>query len=107
MCWIAQHIAQDNLVFKRFAFQFVNKFVGLLYVTFYMQDMDRLRSLLASLLISGAVVNNLMELFQAEAVGVIEYLRRRWMKVTTPGAEAGLLEAEEWVGKSLDQDMDR
>lgn len=54
--------AENNLVLKRFLFQFVNRYCALFYTAFYLQDFDRLRSLLLSLLLMSAVVNNVTEL---------------------------------------------
>eukprot|EP01031_Cornospumella_fuschlensis_P026837 gene26837-32435_t len=53
---------ERNLVFKKFALQFVNKYSALLYVAFWRRDLDMLRSLLISLLTTGAIINNGLEL---------------------------------------------
>lgn len=42
-------------------FQFVNSFLALFYTAFYLQDMDKLKELLAALLITRQVVGNLKE----------------------------------------------
>jgi hypothetical protein len=43
------------LIIKQFAFQFVNRYCALIYSAFYLQDLPRLRLLLASMLITNAV----------------------------------------------------
>ena len=52
-----------HLVLKKFGFQFVNCYSALMYVAFYLQDLDRLRSLLASMLIVNAIIDNITEVF--------------------------------------------
>lgn len=47
--------AEKHLVYKKFALQFVNRYAALLYVAFWKRDLDMLRSLLISLLTTGAV----------------------------------------------------
>merc|ERR1712013_847954 len=42
-------------------FQFVNSFLALFYTAFYLQDMDKLKELLAALLITRQVVGNIKE----------------------------------------------
>jgi hypothetical protein len=55
--------ANYNLVLKKFGFQFVNCYSALMYVAFYLQDLDRLRNLLASMLIVNAIIDNILEVF--------------------------------------------
>jgi hypothetical protein len=52
-----------NLVLKKFGFQFVNCYAALMYVAFYLQDLDRLRNLLASMLIVNAIIDNIREVY--------------------------------------------
>ncbi|KAK7116537.1 anoctamin-8-like [Littorina saxatilis] len=52
---------ETNLVIKLVLFQFVNSYLALFYVAFYMQDMDRLRELLAALLITRQILGNIKE----------------------------------------------
>ena len=54
--------AESNLILKRFIFQFVNRYCALFYTAFYLQDMERLRSLLLSMLLMNAAINNITEL---------------------------------------------
>ena len=43
------------MIFKKFALQFINRYSALLYIAFYLRDLNMLRSLLISLLTTGAV----------------------------------------------------
>lgn len=52
---------ERNLVIKLVLFQFVNSFLSLFYIAFYLRDMDRLREQLAALLITRQIVGNLKE----------------------------------------------
>lgn len=52
---------ETSLVIKLVLFQFVNSFLSLFYIGFYLRDMDRLRDQLAALLITRQVLGNLKE----------------------------------------------
>eukprot|EP00092_Neocalanus_flemingeri_P018086 GFUD01019574.1.p1 GENE.GFUD01019574.1~~GFUD01019574.1.p1 ORF type:complete len:732 (-),score=148.33 GFUD01019574.1:22-2217(-) len=52
---------ENHLIFKKSMFQFVNSFLALFYTAFYLQDMDKLKELLAALLITRQVVGNIKE----------------------------------------------
>jgi len=52
---------EKHLIIKKTMFQFVNSFLALFYTAFYLQDMDKLRELLAALLITRQVVGNIKE----------------------------------------------
>ncbi|XP_076443628.1 anoctamin-8-like isoform X2 [Babylonia areolata] len=52
---------ETNLVIKLVLFQFVNSFLSLFYIAFYLRDMDRLRETLAALLITRQILGNLKE----------------------------------------------
>lgn len=54
--------AERNLVLKRFVFQFVNRYSALFYTAFYLQDIEKLRSLLLSMLVMNALINNFTEI---------------------------------------------
>ncbi|XP_052796169.1 anoctamin-8-like [Mya arenaria] len=52
---------ENNLIIKLVLFQFVNSFLSLFYIAFYLRDMDRLRDQLATLMITRQVIGNLRE----------------------------------------------
>ncbi|CAG5119252.1 unnamed protein product [Candidula unifasciata] len=56
-----QESHETSLVIKLVLFQFVNSFLSLFYIGFYLHDMDRLRDQLAALLITRQVVGNIKE----------------------------------------------
>ncbi|KAK3097735.1 hypothetical protein FSP39_012604 [Pinctada imbricata] len=54
---------ENHLIVKVALFQFVNSFLSLFYIAFYLQDMDRLRDQLAAILITRQVIGNIKEAF--------------------------------------------
>ncbi|KAM3958420.1 anoctamin 8 white walker [Aphomia sociella] len=52
---------ENHLIVKIALFQFVNSFMSLFYIAFYLQDMDKLKEQLAVLLITRQVIGNLKE----------------------------------------------
>ncbi|KAL4227959.1 Anoctamin-8 [Mactra antiquata] len=52
---------ENHLIVKLVLFQFVNSFLSLFYIAFYLQDMDRLRDQLATLMITRQVIGNIRE----------------------------------------------
>ncbi|CAH1797955.1 unnamed protein product [Owenia fusiformis] len=52
---------ENHLVIKLVLFQFVNSFLSLFYIGFYLRDMDRLKEQLATLLITRQVIGNIKE----------------------------------------------
>lgn len=52
---------ENHLIVKISLFQFVNSFMSLFYIAFYLQDMDKLKEQLAVLLITRQVIGNLKE----------------------------------------------
>jgi len=54
---------ETHLIIKLVLFQFVNSFLSLFYIAFYLQDMDRLKDQLGALLITRQVVGNIKEAF--------------------------------------------
>ncbi|KAK7008996.1 anoctamin-8 [Biomphalaria glabrata] len=52
---------ETSLIIKLVMFQFVNSFLSLFYIGFYLRDMDRLRDQLAALLITRQVLGNVKE----------------------------------------------
>lgn len=51
----------NNLVAKVALFQFVNSFLSLFYIAFYVRDQEKLKEQLAGLLISRQIIGNLRE----------------------------------------------
>lgn len=52
---------ENNLIIKLVLFQFVNSFLSLFYIAFYLQDMQQLKDQLAALLITRQVIGNIRE----------------------------------------------
>ncbi|XP_063897375.1 anoctamin-8 isoform X2 [Helicoverpa armigera] len=52
---------ENHLIVKIALFQFLNSFMSLFYIAFYLQDMDKLKEQLAVLLITRQVIGNLKE----------------------------------------------
>ncbi|CAG4995127.1 unnamed protein product [Parnassius apollo] len=52
---------ENHLIVKIALFQFVNSFMSLFYIAFYLQDMDKLKEQLAVLLITRQIISNLKE----------------------------------------------
>ncbi|XP_066983808.1 anoctamin-10-like isoform X8 [Macrobrachium rosenbergii] len=52
---------QNHLITKLAVFRFVNSFLSLFYIAFYLQDMERLKEQLAALLLTRQVVGNIKE----------------------------------------------
>lgn len=52
---------ENHLIVKVALFQFVNSFLSLFYIAFYLQDMEKLKEQLAALLIARQVIGNLKE----------------------------------------------
>ncbi|XP_055956117.1 anoctamin-8 isoform X2 [Patella vulgata] len=56
-----EHTYETALIIKLVLFQFVNSFLSLFYIAFYLQDMNRLRDQLAAILITRQVIGNIKE----------------------------------------------
>ncbi|CAK1547788.1 unnamed protein product [Leptosia nina] len=52
---------ENHLIVKIALFQFLNSFMSLFYIAFYLQDMDKLKEQLAVLLITRQIIGNLKE----------------------------------------------
>ncbi len=52
---------ENHLIVKVTIFQFVNSFLSLFYIAFYLRDQDKLKEQLAGLLISRQIIGNLRE----------------------------------------------
>ena len=51
----------NNLIVKLILFQFINSFLALFYVAFYLGDLERLKTLLTAILITRQVIGNIKE----------------------------------------------
>ncbi|KAJ7986227.1 hypothetical protein DPEC_G00337770 [Dallia pectoralis] len=88
-CWLnnmenyrLQSAYEKNLIIKMVLFQFVNSYLSLFYIGFYLKDMDRLKEMLATLLIIRQFVQNIKEvlqpyLYERHKLGELT-LRRVW-----------------------------
>ncbi|XP_060797603.1 anoctamin-8 isoform X1 [Neoarius graeffei] len=70
-CWLndmenyrLQSAYEKNLIIKVVLFQFVNSYLSLFYIGFYLKDMERLKEMLATLLIIRQFMQNLKEVLQ-------------------------------------------
>uniref|UniRef100_A0A8C6XH55 Anoctamin n=1 Tax=Naja naja TaxID=35670 RepID=A0A8C6XH55_NAJNA len=59
-----QSAYEKNLIIKMVLFQFVNSYLSLFYIGFYLKDMDRLKEMLATLLITRQFLQNIKEVSQ-------------------------------------------
>nr|XP_032824516.1 anoctamin-8 [Petromyzon marinus] len=64
---------EAHLIIKLVMFQFINSYLSLFYIAFYLKDMKRLKEMLAALLITRQLMQNLREALQPY---VMEKLRR-------------------------------
>ncbi|CAL8252608.1 unnamed protein product [Merluccius merluccius] len=70
-CWLndmenyrLQSAYEKHLIIKMVLFQFVNSYLSLFYIGFYLKDMDRLKEMLATLLIIRQFLQNVKEVLQ-------------------------------------------
>lgn len=61
---------QNHLIVKLLVFRFINSFLSLFYIAFYLQDLTRLREQLAALLVTKQLTGNFKE-------SVLPYLQKR------------------------------
>ncbi|XP_052473901.1 anoctamin-8 isoform X2 [Carassius gibelio] len=59
-----QSTYDNNLILKTVFFQFVNSYLSLFYIGFYLKDMERLKEMLATLLIFRQFLQNIKEVLQ-------------------------------------------
>ncbi|KAJ8278644.1 hypothetical protein COCON_G00057100 [Conger conger] len=59
-----QSAYEKNLIIKMVLFQFVNSYLSLFYIGFYLKDMERLKEMLATLLIIRQFLQNVKEVVQ-------------------------------------------
>lgn len=79
---ISQFEKDDSLLKKQFVFHFINRFGGLFYVAFYKQDVEKLRNLLASMLIVNAIINNIVEVLSPWISRMVTKISNRVLKGT-------------------------
>lgn len=72
------------MIYKKFSLQFVNRYCALFYVAVWLRNFDMLRSLLISLLTTGALINNVMELGMPYVMGFIQRFMKPKKKNSTP-----------------------
>ncbi|XP_069783985.1 anoctamin-8 [Narcine bancroftii] len=59
-----QSAYEKHLIIKIVLFQFVNSYLSLFYIGFYLKDMERLKEMLATLLITRQIILNMKEVLQ-------------------------------------------
>ncbi|XP_038633593.1 anoctamin-8 isoform X2 [Scyliorhinus canicula] len=59
-----QNAYEKHLIIKLVLFQFVNSYLSLFYIGFYLKDMERLKEMLAALLITRQIILNVKEVLQ-------------------------------------------
>nr|XP_055058208.1 anoctamin-8 isoform X1 [Misgurnus anguillicaudatus] len=59
-----QSTYDNNLILKTVFFQFINSYLSLFYIGFYLKDMERLKEMLATLLIFRQILQNIKEVLQ-------------------------------------------
>ncbi|XP_043577437.1 anoctamin-8 isoform X3 [Chiloscyllium plagiosum] len=59
-----QSAYEKHLIIKLVLFQFVNSYLSLFYIGFYLKDMERLKEMLAALLITRQIILNVKEVLQ-------------------------------------------
>ena len=73
----------NNLIVKLIFFQFINSFLALFYVAFYLGDFDRLNELLTAILITRQVIGNIKETVLPYAIRYFKLLSMTWNDLTT------------------------
>ncbi|KAM6948768.1 anoctamin-8-like [Aplochiton taeniatus] len=59
-----QSAYENNLIIKMVFFEFINSYLSLFYIGFYLKDMERLKEMLATLLIIRQFLQNIKEVLQ-------------------------------------------
>ncbi|XP_072297970.1 anoctamin-8 [Eucyclogobius newberryi] len=59
-----QSAYENNLIIKTVFFEFINSYLSLFYIAFYLKDMERLKEMLATLLIFRQFLQNIKEVLQ-------------------------------------------
>uniref|UniRef100_A0A1A7XGD9 Anoctamin n=1 Tax=Iconisemion striatum TaxID=60296 RepID=A0A1A7XGD9_9TELE len=115
-CWLndmenyrLQSAYEKNLIIKMVLFQFVNSYLSLFYIGFYLKDMERLKEMLATLLIIRQFLQNVKEvlqpyLYERHKLGELS-LRAVWDLLLSVLLKYGRLAAGKAQGSPADQTM--
>lgn len=93
---------ENHFIIKLILFDFVNCFISLFYVAFYLQNMALLRSHLAALLITQQVIGQLRE-----AMVPFIFMRRRKKQVDETLKKTANIEKVEYYNKEVDQALQK
>jgi hypothetical protein len=80
---LSQTDAENSLIIKHFALEFVNRYCALFHAAFWLNDLGVLRSLLISLLTINAVLNNAIEV----GTPIIKSYYNRWSNKKKEGKD--------------------
>eukprot|EP00116_Pleurobrachia_bachei_P002497 sb/3462759/ len=69
-----QRTYENWLVIKLILFKFVNSFLALFYIAFYLQDFEKLQEMLAALLITKQIVGNLGEILGPSITSLVKQM---------------------------------
>ncbi|KAM8715564.1 hypothetical protein ACLKA7_002591 [Drosophila subpalustris] len=89
---------ENHLIAKVALFQFVNSFLSLFYIAFYLRDEDKLKEQLAGLLISRQIIGNLRE-------SAIPYFLEQWKLAKLSFNMWGALSPTQHVNRSLAEEL--
>ncbi|XP_069112158.1 anoctamin-10-like isoform X1 [Argopecten irradians] len=92
----------NHLIVKLILFDFVNCFMSLFYVAFYMQDMTLLRSHLAALLVTQQVIGQVRE-----AMVPFIFVRRRKQQVDKVMKKEATIQKVEYFNGEIDQTVQK
>ncbi|EDW11774.2 uncharacterized protein Dmoj_GI13291, isoform C [Drosophila mojavensis] len=89
---------ENHLIAKVALFQFVNSFLSLFYIAFYLRDEDKLKEQLAGLLISRQIIGNLRE-------SAVPYVLEQWKLAKLSFNMWGALSPTQHVNRSLAEEL--
>ncbi|ALC39715.1 CG15270 [Drosophila busckii] len=89
---------ENHLIAKVALFQFVNSFLSLFYIAFYLRDEDKLKEQLAGLLISRQIIGNLRE-------SAIPYVLEQWKLAKLSFNMWGALSPTQNANRSLAEEL--
>jgi anoctamin-8 len=77
-----------SLILKRFAFMFFNSYFSLLWIAFYIQDIERLTGQLFGILLTSAIIiNNFLEVLLPRLMPLIEKFKKKYIWKPDPEDE--------------------